>query len=177
MLADGLGPNLFGRIDRDVLAHPGVAYAMVFEGVNDIGGAAPTPAVQSAIYDSLTQAYTQIVQLLHSHGIPVFGATITPFSAPANVTSQPYSHPEREATRQRVNKFIRESGVFDAVVDFDALIRDEKVPSQLDPRYDSGDYLHPGVVGYERLAGGFPVGVFERWRGGADEFSWGEGGW
>lgn len=99
ILADGLGPNAFGRIDRDVLAHPGVKYAMVFEGVNDIGTAAATTDAQNAIYNSLIQAYKQMVTLIHAHGIPVFGATITPFSAPSNYTGQPYSSPVREATR------------------------------------------------------------------------------
>lgn len=99
ILADGLGPNAFGRIDRDVLAHPGVRYAMIFEGVNDIGGAAATADAQSAVYNSLIQAYKQMATLIHAHGIPVFGATITPFSAPSNFTGQPYSSPVREATR------------------------------------------------------------------------------
>jgi lysophospholipase L1-like esterase len=171
ILADGLGPNAFGRIDRDVLAHPGVAYAMIFEGVNDIGTAPTTPSAQNAVYDSVTQAYQQMVTLIHAHGIPVFGATITPFSAPSNVTIQPYSNPERENTRQRINKFIRASGTFDAVVDFDKLLADPKVPSQLNPLYDSGDYLHPGVAGYQLLADKFPVKIFEEWRDGADEFS------
>ncbi|CAA9963223.1 Lipolytic enzyme [Pyrenophora teres f. maculata] len=173
ILADGLGPNAFGRIDRDVLAHPGVKYAMVFEGVNDIGSAAATTAAQDAIYGPLIQAYEQIVTLMHSHGIPVFGATITPFSAPSNFTGQPYSRPEREFTRQRVNKWIRESGVFDAVVDFDKMLANPSVPSQLDPRWESVDYLHPGVAGYHHLADEFPLGIFEEWEDGADEFSWG----
>lgn len=99
ILGDGLGPNAFGRIDRDVLAHPGVKYAMVFEGVNDIGSAPATEDAQSAVYESLLQAYKQIATLIHAHGIPVFGATITPFSAPSNFTGQPYSSPVREATR------------------------------------------------------------------------------
>ena len=171
VLADGLGPNALGRIDRDVLAHPGVQYVLVFEGVNDIGTADPTPSAQDVVYASLTTAYSQIVSRIHAVGIPVFGATITPFSSPVNATvAQPYSHPEREKTRVRVNKWIEESGVFDAVVDFDKFLRDEKAPSQLDPRWDSGDYLHPGVAGYKRLAELFPVGVFQEWRGGADEF-------
>lgn len=174
ILADGLGPNAFGRIDRDVLAHPGVGYAMIFEGVNDIGTGATTKEAQSAIYDSLTQAYQQMVTLIHAHGIPVFGATITPFSAPSNFTGQPYSNPEREVTRQRINKFIRESGTFDAVVDFDKLLADPAIPSQLNPLYDSGDYLHPGPVGYQYLADQFPVKIFEEWKNGADEFSWGQ---
>ena len=84
---------------------------MIFEGVNDIGSAPTTPEAQEQIYQGLTQAYEQMVTLIHAHGIPVFGATITPFSAPANFTQQPYSDPEREKTRQRVNTFIRTSGV------------------------------------------------------------------
>jgi lysophospholipase L1-like esterase len=99
ILADGLGPNALGRIDRDVLAHPGVQYAMIFEGVNDIGTAATTEAAQNAVYENLVQAYKQMVTLIHAHGIPVFGATITPFSAPSNFTGQPYSDPAREVTR------------------------------------------------------------------------------
>jgi lysophospholipase L1-like esterase len=174
ILADGLGPNAFGRIDRDVLAHPGVQYAMIFEGVNDIGTSATTQAAQDAVYDGLVLAYQQMVTLIHSHGIPMFGATITPFSAPSNVTIQPYSDPLREQTRQRVNKFIRESGTFDEVVDFDKWLADPKIPSQLNPEYDGGDYLHPSVQGYQYLADKFPVDIFSKWRDGADEFSWGQ---
>ncbi|KAJ4331475.1 hypothetical protein N0V95_009880 [Ascochyta clinopodiicola] len=170
ILGDGLGPNAFGRIDRDVLAHPGVKYAMIFEGVNDIGGAAATADAQSAVYESLVQAYKQMASLIHAHGIPVFGATITPFSAPSNFTGQPYSSPVREATRQKINKFIRTSGTFDAVADFDKFLADPKIPSQLASQYDSGDYLHPGVLGYQHLADEFPVGIFEEWEGGVSGF-------
>ncbi|KAF2477354.1 SGNH hydrolase [Lindgomyces ingoldianus] len=170
VLIDGLGPNALGRIDRDVLAHPGVKYAMIFEGVNDIGTADATPTAQEAVYQSLTQAYQLISTRIHAFGIPLFSATITPFSAPSNYTGQPYSAPERENTRQRINKFIKESGVFDAVVDFDKMLADPKIPSQLAKEYDSGDYLHPNVKGYQRLADLFPTGVFAAWEGGADEF-------
>ncbi|KAF2686394.1 SGNH hydrolase [Lentithecium fluviatile CBS 122367] len=170
VLADGLGPNALGRVDRDVLAHPGVKYAMIFEGVNDIGTADTSAAAQAAVYDGLTQAYAQMVTRMHGAGIPVFGATITPFSAPANFSGQPYSNAERERTRQRVNEFIRESGVFDAVVDFDEMLADPRIPSQLKVEFDSGDYLHPNVRGYQRLADLFPVGVFDKWARGADEF-------
>lgn len=170
ILADGLGPNAFSRIDRDVLAHPGVKYAMIFEGVNDIGSAPTTKDAQNAIYESLIQAYQQMVTLIHAHGIPVFGATITPFSAPANFTGQPYSNPERENTRQRINKFIRESGTFDAVADFDKFLADPKIPSQLNPLYDSGDYLHPGPVGYQHIADQFPVQIFEQFARGVNGF-------
>ncbi|KAI8942042.1 hypothetical protein NX059_000146 [Plenodomus lindquistii] len=146
---------------------------MIFEGVNDIGTALNTSAAQDAVYEGLTQAYTQIVTLIHAHGIPVFGATITPFSAPANFTGQPYSDATREKTRQKINAFIRTSGVFDAVVDFDKILADPRIPSQLAPQFDSGDYLHPNPAGYQGIADKFPVGIFSEWRDGADEFSWG----
>jgi lysophospholipase L1-like esterase len=170
VLIDGLGPNALGRIDRDVLAHPGVQYAMLFEGVNDIGTAATTPEAQDAVYQSLIQAYKQIVTRVHSFGIPIFGATITPFMAPANSTIQAYSHPERAKTRNRVNAFIRDSGIFDAVVDFDRMLADPESPDMLKMEYDSGDYLHPNVKGYQRLADLFPLGIFEGWREGVDGF-------
>ncbi|KAG2415919.1 hypothetical protein HFD88_007111 [Aspergillus terreus] len=161
ILADGLGPNTLSRIDRDVLAQTDVQYAILYEGVNDIGVAAPTPAAQQDIGDRLIVAYQQIVTRIHAAGIPVYGATITPFSAPAaDASIQPYSHPEREKTRQRVNAWIRSSGVFDAVLDFDKVVRDPHNPAQLAKKYDSGDYLHPSVAGYQAMADSVPLDLF-----------------
>lgn len=170
VLRDGLGPNAWARVERDVLAHPGVKWVLVFEGINDIGTAAPEEAEQEALYEGLTQAYGQIAGLVRAHGIPVFGGTITPFSAPANSTVQPYSHPVRERTRVRVNEFIRESGVFDAVVDFDAAVRDPSAPERLSPEYDVGDYLHLNPRGYGRMAEVFPLGLFAEFEGGIGGF-------
>jgi lysophospholipase L1-like esterase len=171
VLADGLGPNAVGRIDRDVLAQSGVRYVMLFEGVNDIGTAAATSAAQSAVGDRLIAAYQQIIGRVHAAGIPIFAATITPFSSPGfNATVQPYADATREATRQRVNTWIRESGRFDAVVDFDAILRNSSAPSQLDSRYHGGDFLHPNVAGYQLLADRFPLGIFEKFEHGVDGF-------
>lgn len=172
VLADGLGPNALGRIDRDVLAQSGVGYVMIFEGVNDIGLAGTTAAAQAAIGDRLISAFKQIISRVHAAGLPIFAATITPFSSPGyNVTIQVYSDATREATRQRVNKWIRESGSFDAVVDFDAFLRNSSAPSQLDSRYNSGDYLHPNVAGYQLLADKFPVEIFEKFENGVVGFT------
>ncbi|RHZ45539.1 SGNH/GDSL hydrolase family protein [Aspergillus thermomutatus] len=166
ILADGLGPNVLSRLDRDVLAHSGVRYAMIFEGVNDIGVAGTDPAEQRLVGDRLLVAFAQIAARVHAAGIPVFGATITPFGTPATSNyTQPYSSGERERTRQRVNEFIRTSGVFDAVLDFDAVLRDPKAQGQLAEEYDSGDHLHPNVKGYQALADRFPLEVFDRFRG------------
>jgi len=171
ILADGLGPAALSRIDRDVFAQSGVRYAMIFEGVNDIGTGANTTAAQDRIYDSLIQAYNQIITRVHAFGIPMFGATITPFSAPGyNVTAQSYSDPIREQTRQRVNDWIRTSGRFDAVVDFDKLLANASAPSQLDNKYNSGDYLHPNVAGYQHIADNFPLEIFTQFADGVSGF-------
>lgn len=162
ILNDGLGPNALSRIDRDVLSQPGLAYAMIFEGVNDIGTASTDAASQQEVGDRLIAAYKQMSLRIHAFNVPFFGATITPFSAPGyNVTLQPYSDVGREATRQMVNAFIRESdGVFDGVVDFDEVVRNKTSPWQLADIYESGDWLHPNVEGYQRMADAFPLGVF-----------------
>lgn len=164
VLADGLGPNAFGRVDRDVLAQSGVAYAMVFEGVNDIGTAAVDAASQAAVGDALLAAFEQIVAMAHAKGLAVFGATITPFGG----EGQAYSDVQREATRQRVNGWIRGSGRFDAVVDFDAAVRDPANATVLNALYDSGDHLHLNPLGYQVMAEAFDLGLFERFRDGVD---------
>ncbi|KAJ3808385.1 extracellular GDSL-like lipase/acylhydrolase [Lentinula aff. lateritia] len=162
VLADGLGPNALGRIDRDVLAQSGVKYAMIFEGVNDIGVADPSEESQTLIGDQLISAYKQIVTRIHTFGIPVFAATITPFGSPPNTTIQPYSNPVREATRQRVNAYIRTPGSFDHFIDFDKVVADPNNPSQLNPAFNSGDFLHPNVSGYGGNGQQFPTGYLRR---------------
>lgn len=169
VLADGLGPSALARFDRDVLAQAGVRWALVFEGVNDLGAAAATADAQAAVGDALVAAYKQFVVRGHAAGLAVFGATITPFCAPGfEAGVQPYSSEERERTRRRVNAWIRDGGWFDAVVDFDAVVRDPEVESQLAAEYDSGDYLHLNPKGYEAMAQAFPVGLFQEFAGGVD---------
>ncbi|KAH8177748.1 GDSL-like lipase/Acylhydrolase family protein [Sarocladium implicatum] len=157
LLADGLGPNALGRIDRDVISHAGARYAVIYNGVNDIGVAATDEASQQAIGDRIVQAYDQMIYRLHRHGIAVYGATITPFTGPGQV----YGDPNREVTRQRVNEWIRESGKFDAVFDFDEVIRDPDQPDMLLPAYDSGDYLHPNPEGFKAMAESIDLSLFE----------------
>ena len=162
ILHDGLGPNLLSRIDRDVLAHSAVTHTVVFEGVNDIGTAANDTSTQHITGERIIRAYQQIVTRLHAAGMKVFGATITPFGTPENATVvQAYSDPERERTRQRVNGWIRESGVFDGVVDFDVMVRSELDGSVLKREFDSGDHLHLNPRGYEAMAGAFPVELLD----------------
>lgn len=164
MLYDGNGPNAFGRVDRDVLARSGVTYAMIFEGVNDIGTTAADSASQTSVGDRLISAFDQIISMVHAKNIPVFGATITPFGG----DGQPYSDPKREATRQRVNAWIRTSSRYDGVVDFDAAIRDPANVSIINPLYDSGDHLHPNEIGYVVMADAFDLDLFEKFQDGVD---------
>jgi lysophospholipase L1-like esterase len=163
ILYDRLGPNALGRIDRDILSQSGIAYSMIFEGVNDIGTAATDYPSQKVVGDRLIAAFTQIALRIHAFDIPNFAATITPFSAPGyNVTLEVYSDPERKSTRQRVNAWIRTSGTFDAVIDFDAMLRNETHPEQIQEALQGGDWLHPKAAGYQKISSEFPLGVFGR---------------
>jgi lysophospholipase L1-like esterase len=157
VLNDGLGPNALARLDRDVLAQSGAEWLVVFEGVNDIGTAAATPEAQHQIAADLIAAYEQIVVRAHAQGIEVFGATITPFGGNTG-----YDDPAglREAARQTVNQWIRTSRVFDAVIDFDKVVRDPAAPRQLLPAYDTGDHLHMNPAGYRALANAVPARLF-----------------
>ncbi|KZV92471.1 SGNH hydrolase [Exidia glandulosa HHB12029] len=155
ILADGLGPNALGRIERDVLSHSGVKFAMIFEGVNDLGDGATTSAAQNALADDIIFAYQQIIARVHTFGIPIFAATISALGSG-------YWDPTREAARQTVNTWIRNSGAFDAVIDFDAILRSPQNASQLNPQFNSGDGLHPNVAGYQAVANAFPLDVFSR---------------
>ena len=160
VLLDGLGSNLLARFDRDVVARSGVRWAIVMEGVNDLGvltrDAPVAPAVHAATVAAITGGYTQLVARAHAHGIRVIGGTITPYAG------SDYYHPgpASEADRQAINRFIRGSATFDAVVDFDAALRDPAHPDRLLPGYDSGDHLHPSEEGYRRMAAAVPLSLF-----------------
>ncbi|HEX4285498.1 MAG TPA: SGNH/GDSL hydrolase family protein [Terracidiphilus sp.] len=160
LLTDGLGPNALARFDRDVLAPAAVRWVIVFEGVNDLGGLAATAEVPAADHAALVQrviaAYAQIIERAHAHGLRVYGATITPY------VGSSYYHPGplSEADRQAVNTWIRAAGHFDAVVDFDAVVRDPQHPDQLLPAFDCGDHLHPSPAGYKAMAESIPLSLF-----------------
>ncbi|HVW20747.1 MAG TPA: SGNH/GDSL hydrolase family protein [Opitutaceae bacterium] len=160
ILMDGIGPNALARFDRDVLAEPGAAAVLVLEGVNDLGGLAIKGEVPQAAHDALVArligAYRQMIARGHQRGIRMIGATILPYGGSG------YYHPgaRSEADRIKLNEWIRESGEFDGVVDWDAALRDPKNPSRLNPAYDCGDGLHPSPAGYRRMAETVPPGLF-----------------
>jgi lysophospholipase L1-like esterase len=162
LLTDGLGPNALARFDRDALAPAGVHWVIVFEGVNDLGGIAIRGEVPAADHTAVVQrilaAYEQMIARAHAHGLRVYGATITPY------TGSGYYHPGplSEADRQTVNQWIRAVGHFDAVIDFDAVVRDPLHPDQLLPAFDCGDHLHPSPAGYKAMGNAIPLDLFSR---------------
>jgi lysophospholipase L1-like esterase len=159
VLLDGLGPNVMSRFDRDVLAQPGARWLIVFEAINDIGTFDPDGSKSQSAHDmlvrQLTTAFAQTIEKAHAAGLKVYGATVTPF-----MDCAPY-HPKSitEADRIAVNGWIR--GHFDAVLDFDAVVRDPARPDHLAPVYDSGDGLHLSPAGYRALAAAVPLSLFQ----------------
>jgi lysophospholipase L1-like esterase len=155
VLEGGLGPTALARLDRDVLLPDGVRWVILLEGVNDIGGARE-PGRAAAVAQRLVVAYRDIVDRVHGRGLRVYGGTIPPFGGSS------YDGVDREAARQSVNRWIRESGVFDAVIDFDAVLRDPAQPSRLLPLADTGDHLHPNEAGYRMMADAIDLALFVR---------------
>lgn len=159
LLNDGLGPNALARFDHDVIGQAGVTHLIVLEGVNDLGtltrDAPVAPEAHAALVARMIDAYRQIVARARAHGIKAIGATIMPYAGSG------YYHPDaqNEADRQAVNRWIRTPGNFDAVIDFDAAMRDPADPKRLRKDYDSGDGLHPSVAGYAAMAQAVPLAL------------------
>ena len=153
----GLGPTGLTRFDRDILGQRGVRWVIISEGVNDIGGARGADS-SAAVGTQLIQAYRSLIDRAHARGVQVYGATILPFGG-----SQ-YGSAEHEHARAAVNRWVRESGAFDAVIDFDAVMRDPGAPGALRREFDSGDHLHPNEAGYVAMAGGIALRLFSVWK-------------
>ena len=159
ILHNGLGPSALSRYDRDVIDQPGVRWVIILEGVNDLGGAVKARAAgkPAATAGDIIAAYEQFVAKAHARGIRAYGATILPFGGFAS-----YFTPESEADRQKVNDWIRRSGVFDGVIDLDLATRDNEKPSFLSAAAGSTDHLHPGPAGYESMAEAVDLGLFTK---------------
>ncbi|MCH7382619.1 SGNH/GDSL hydrolase family protein [Acinetobacter dispersus] len=155
LLSDGMGMNALARLDRDVLAQPGVSSMIIMLGINDISwpGTAFAKTSKKPTLEALTAGYSQLVAQAHIRGVRVIAATLTPFKGALPKTPlDNYYQQDKENLRQQVNDWIRHSGVFDAVIDFDAVIRDPQKPTQIAARFDSGDHLHLGDVGNHAMA-------------------------
>ena len=146
------GPKALSRLDRDVLLQPGVTHVIVLESINDIGmafgGAEPTAK-------DLIAAHRTLIQRAHAQGLTIYGGTLTPFEGALYWTEG------GEAKRQAVNTWMRTSGEYDAVFDFDVAVRDPDAPTKFRPEYHPGDWLHPNDAGYEAMAAAIDLALFD----------------
>ncbi len=153
--ASGLaGVSALARFDHDVLSHPSVKWLMILEGINDIGSLANPAANAPVTGDDLIWVLKEMVARAHAQGIKVVGCTLTPYGGAG------YARDEGEAMRATVNQWIRTSGTFDAVVDFEAATRDAADPKKFRPEFDPGDHLHPNNAGYEAMANAVDLSIF-----------------
>ena len=155
------GVNAPARLDRDVLSQPGVRSVILLEGINDLGFSqepntgclAPNTEVTPA---QLIAGYQQIITRVHARGLRIYGATLMPAQGFG------YWSATAEQKRQVVNHWIRTSGAFDGVIDFAAVISYPGHPELIDPKYDSGDHLHPNDGGYQAMADAINLAMVSR---------------
>ncbi|PXV52393.1 Lysophospholipase L1 [Dyella jiangningensis] len=158
----GQGESMVRRFDADVLDVPGARYLLLLGGINDIGE--PTMAAQStgrAIPDAQTLAAPVIAGLKQlalkgrRHGLRIYGMTLPPFGG----TDRAFTA-QGEAARQAINGWIRHDAPYDTVIDVDAALRDTVRPDRMQPRFDSGDHIHPNDAGYAAMAQAIPLALF-----------------
>jgi lysophospholipase L1-like esterase len=158
VLRNGAGASALARFDRDVLARAGVEWLVLMEGINDINFTAlpGVPPHEQTTAAEIIEGLSQLVDRAHAHGIKVMGATLTPMGGLW------LHNPATEALRQEVNAWIRSSGKYDALVDFDAVTRDPAQPQRLRPEHDSGDFIHPNDAGNAAMAEAIDITAFTR---------------
>lgn len=154
VLRDGAGVSAMARLDRDVFSEPGVRWIVLLEGINDINVHGQVSGPKALVADDLIRGYEQIITRAHLYHMKIAGATLTPEEGVW------LAGPVGEATRQKVNEWIRRSGAFDAVIDFDAVVRDKTNPAHIQERYDSGDHVHPNDRGNVAMAEAFRLSTF-----------------
>jgi lysophospholipase L1-like esterase len=165
LLSDGAGISALARFERNVLSQPSVSHVVIFLGINDIGwpGTAIEPSGIVRTADEIIAAYTQLIERAHLRSIKVIGSPLTPFeNAFAGRPNQGYFTPEKEAKRLAVNNWIRTSGAFDGIIDFERILADPTHPARMAGAYDSGDHLHPNDAGYRAMGESIDLKLFQR---------------
>jgi lysophospholipase L1-like esterase len=156
VLREGAGSSALARFDRDVLSRAGVKWILLLEGINDIGFSALSnlPASEKVTAAEIIAGYRMLIGRAHLHNLAIIGGTLTPFEGVNTYTAA------GEQMRQDVNRWIRDSGEFDAVVDFDKATRDPAAPTKLRAAYDSGDHIHPNDAGNQAMADAIDLALF-----------------
>lgn len=154
VLRGGLGQTALKRFDRDILSQSNVKWLIVSIGVNDIGGCRSAEAA-TKVAEGLIDAYIQIIAKAHTQGIKVYGAPILPFGKSF------YDAEYRQPAWVTVNNWIRTSGQFDAVIDFEPVMRNPEIPNSLLPNVHDGDLLHPNQLGYKLMGEAIDLKLFE----------------
>lgn len=161
ILHDSIGDGGLHRFDRDVLAQTGVTHVIVILGINDI--ARPTipngnPA-EAVSADDMIAGYKQLILRAHARGLKIFGGTLLPYEETNFLPG--YYTPEGETKREAVNAWLRSSGAFDGVIDFEKALRDPSHPTRMLPKYDCGDHLHPNDLGYQVMGDSVDLSLLE----------------
>ena len=154
VLRDGAGVSALARFDRDVLSQPGLRWVVLLEAINDINIHGQIEGPQAVTAEDLINGYKQLIARAHLHNLKIMGATLTPDEGVW------LAGPVGEATRQKINQWIKTSGQFDAVVDFDAAVLDKEHPTKLRAEFDSRDHIHPNDAGNAAMANAFDLAVF-----------------
>lgn len=157
MLHDGHGDSGLRRFDRDVLAQPGVTHVVVLLGINDLRNSQGR-ADEIVTADDLIGGLAQLAVRAQAAGLTAFAGTVMTWED--ETFNGGHYTAEAEATRQALNAWIRDNGVFDAVIDFEAALRDPGHPTRTLPRWDSGDHLHPNDLGYRHMADSIDLALF-----------------
>jgi lysophospholipase L1-like esterase len=159
VLSPGAGESALARFDRDVLMQPGATHVIVLEGINDInGGTNATNPRDEVTIEELIAGHQQLIDRAHERGLMILGATLTPEGGLRGAS------PARDAKRVALNSWIRTSGAYDGVIDFDKVTRDPADTTRFLPAYDSGDHLHPSDAGYAAMANAIDLALFRRER-------------
>jgi len=161
ILHDSVGDGGLHRFDRDVLAQTGVTHVIVILGINDIArptipNGSPAEAVSA---DDMIAGYKQLILRAHARGLKIFGGTLLPYEDTNFLPG--YYTPEGETKREAVNAWIRSSGAFDGVIDFERALRDPSHPTRMLPKYDCGDHLHPNDLGYQVMGDTIDLSLLE----------------
>ena len=162
VLTDRMGINALARFEEAVLTHPRVETVIFMMGINDIGWPdfVLDPHAVAPSADDIIAGYKQLIARSHDHGIRIVAATLTPFNnAFGGGPLEGYYNDEKEAKRVAVNDWIRNSGAFDGVIDFDKVVQDPDSPNKILPSFDKGDNLHPNDAGYKAMAESIDLGV------------------